>query len=85
MSISDHDQKSKHESDKILRGVTRDSETAGSSSLARIANQLNDHFDGADAPENDPIEKWGRRIGRTLSLVAVVFLSWLLGRQLGWW
>ena len=74
-----------HESDAILRRVVRDSETAGTSSLARAANQLNDHFAGTDAPENDLIEIWGRRIGRTLSLVAVVFLSWLLGIQLGWW
>jgi hypothetical protein len=85
MPSLDQDQASKQNSDAILRRVERDSETAGTSSLARIANQLNAHFDGADAPDNDPIERWGRRIGRTLSLVFVVLLSWLLGKQLGWW
>ena len=33
----------------------------------------------------DPIEVWGRRIGRALSAVGVVVLTWWLGVQLRWW
>ena len=33
----------------------------------------------------DPIEVWGRRIGRGLSVVGVVVLTWWLGMQLRWW
>jgi hypothetical protein len=32
------------------------------------------HFSAADAGEDDPIERWGRRIGRALSAVAFVAL-----------
>jgi len=50
---------------------------------------MSDHFAGrdavADAGDTDPIEVWGRRIGRALSLVAVVALAWWLGVQLRWW
>jgi len=33
----------------------------------------------------DPVEVWGRRIGRGLSLVGVIVLAYWLGLQLGWW
>jgi hypothetical protein len=39
----------------------------------------------AAAGDTDPIEVWGRRIGRALSLVAVVALAWWLGVQLRSW
>ena len=39
----------------------------------------------ADAPEGDRVELWGRRIGRSLSLVGVVVLAWWLGHQLKFW
>lgn len=32
------------------------------------------HFAAADAPADDPIERWGRRIGRVLGAVAFVAL-----------
>jgi hypothetical protein len=36
---------------------------------------------GRDAPGTDPIELWGRRIGRGLSLVGFVVLTlWLLAQ-----
>ena len=38
-----------------------------------------------DAPEGDNIELWGRRIGRGLSLIAFIGLSWWLGYQLKIW
>ena len=64
---------------RTLDRVNRDSETFGASSLRRMS----DHFAARDAAATgggtDPIELWGRRIGRALSLIGVVVLSlWLL-------
>lgn len=77
----------KREADAALERVARDSETLGTSSLARSGRRAGDHFLARDATLEgaDPVEVWGRRIGRSLSLVGVVVLAWLLGRQLGWW
>ena len=33
----------------------------------------------------DPIELWGRRIGRAISVVVCIALAYWLGVQLGWW
>lgn len=33
------------------------------------------HFAAADAPNGDPIETWGRRIGRALGAVAFIALG----------
>ena len=74
-----------------LERAARDSETVGASSLARLGRRVGDHFGGRDAigagqdGSTDPIEVWGRRIGRALSLAAVVALAWWLGVQLRWW
>ena len=73
-----------------LERVARDSETVGTSSLARVGRRLGDHFAAADAVDGsaagtDPIELWGRRIGRALSLIGVVVLAYLLGVQLRLW
>lgn len=77
------------EAREALERVARDSETVGTSSLARTGRRLTDHFGGrdavgtADGGGTDPIELWGRRIGRALSVVAFVVLTlWLLS-QLG--
>ena len=84
-------QEREREAREALERVRRDSETIGSSSLARAGQHLGDHFSGRDAVGEaegggtDPVEVWGRRIGRGLSLVGVVVLTVLLGRQLGWW
>ena len=69
----------KDEARRTLDRVDRESETFGASSLRRMS----DHFAARDTAgtegETDPIELWGRRIGRALSLVGVVVLSlWLL-------
>ena len=69
------------EADAALGRVKRDSESLLGSSMGRAA----DHFAGRDAPEDDRIELWGRRIGRALSLVAFIGLSWWLGHQLKLW
>ena len=79
------------EAREALERVRRDSESLGSSSLARAGRRVGDHFSGRDAVGEaegggtDPIEVWGRRVGRGLSVVGVVALSLWLGRQLGWW
>lgn len=69
------------EAKETLDRVKRDSETLVGSSMGRAA----DHFSGKDAPEGDNIELWGRRIGRGLSLIAFIGLSWWLGYQLKIW
>ena len=79
------------ESREALERVRRDSETLGASSLARVGQRAADHFSGRDAigaaegGGTDPIELWGRRVGRALSAVLALALTWLLGAQLGWW
>jgi hypothetical protein len=78
------------EARETLERVARDSETIGTSSLARVGRRLGNHFAGADAVgdaggDTDPVELWGRRIGRALSLVGVVVLGYWLGAQLRLW
>jgi hypothetical protein len=79
------------EAREALAGVQRDSEAVGSSALARSARQVSDHFAGRDAlgagegGATDPVELWGRRIGRGLSVAGVVALAYWLGVQLRWW
>ena len=69
------------EAQAALDRVKRDSESLLGSSMGRAA----DHFGAKDAPEGDPVEHWGRRIGRSLSLVGVIVLAWWLGHQLKVW
>ena len=77
------------ESRAALERVARETETIGSSSLARTTRRFGDHLAGrnalgaAEGGGTDPIELWGKRIGRVLSVVAFIALSlWLLA-QLG--
>jgi hypothetical protein len=77
------------EAREALERVQRDTETLGSSALARMGRRAGDHFGGRDAVGSaedggtDPIELWGRRIGRILSLIGVVILGLWLLVQLG--
>lgn len=80
-----NEQEREREAREALERVSRDSETAGSSALARMSRKAQDHFGARDAigesndGSTDPVELWGRRIGRGLSLVGVVILGlWLL-------
>ena len=85
------DKKRTEESRAALDRVSRESETVGSSSIARAGQRLGDHFSGRDAEgegddgSTDWAELWGRRIGRAVSVVLAVVLTWWLGFQLGWW
>jgi len=83
------DEEREREAREALERVRRDSETIGSSALARMSRRAQDHFsarDASGAAEDggmDPIELWGRRIGRALSLVGVIVLALWLLVQLG--
>jgi hypothetical protein len=84
------DERQKASRDALERAA-RDSETIGSSALARSARRVADHFAGRDSIREsedggtDPAEVWGRRIGRALSLLGVVLLAYWLGVQARWW
>lgn len=58
----------------ILDKVASESETVGTSSMARTANRVVDHFSGTENEADDHIEILGKRIGRILSLIAFVAL-----------
>ena len=64
-----------------LERLKRDNESLLGSSMGRAA----DHFAAKDAPEGDKVELWGRRIGRSLSLLGVLLLVFWPGHQLKIW
>jgi len=77
---------SRHEREEATRrealrtlGELRERDDVASSALSRAARRATDHFAAKDAiaehGENDPIELWGRRIGRSLSLAAFIGLA----------
>lgn len=84
-----NDEEREREARETLERVRRDSDSVGSSALARMSRQAQDHFSARDAVgtsedgQTDPIELWGRRIGRGLSLIGVVLLGLWLLVQLG--
>jgi hypothetical protein len=65
---------------KDLERIGDQSEVIGTSSFVRTANRARDHFAGADAPQDDAAEIWGRRVGRGLSVVFVIVLIWYLAK-----
>ncbi len=78
------------EAREALERAARESETIGGSSLGRIGRRIGAHFSARDAVgeaegATDPVELWGRRVGRALSLIGVVVLAYLVGAQLRLW
>jgi hypothetical protein len=73
--------KSQQEAKAILDRAERDQQGVLASSMARAS----DHFAAKDAPPDDSAEIWGRRIGRSLSLIGVIWLGYMLGVQLKIW
>jgi hypothetical protein len=75
----DRDEARQREALDTLDRLRRDRAPLAGSGLADAAQRAARHFAGADAvgPDgtHDPIELWGRRIGRALSLLAVIALS----------
>lgn len=65
----------------MLKALRRHGGAPGGSALADAARQAADHFAGKDAVGKgmgggtDPVELWGRRIGRGLSLIGFIGLS----------
>jgi hypothetical protein len=74
----ERDEARRREALDALEELKRDRAPLGSG-LAEAARRAGRHFAAADAagPDGarDPIELWGRRIGRALSLIAVIVLS----------
>jgi hypothetical protein len=73
------DEARRREALDTLDRLRRDRAPLAGSGLADAARRAARHFAGADAvgPDGarDPIELWGRRIGRALSLLVVIVLS----------
>jgi hypothetical protein len=65
------DEERVREAQEALRRVEAETESVGSSAMARAAR----HMAGADAPQDDRIEVWGRRIGRGLGLLFALYLA----------
>jgi len=62
------------ESRRILERINDESESIGRSSMRRVAENITSHMKGEDADQNEWAELWGTRIGRGLSVIAVVAL-----------
>lgn len=75
------------DSREVLERAARDTQSIGGSPMARLGRHLSgaDAVGEAEGGSTDPIELWGRRIGRALSVVLAFVLTWWLGAQLGWW
>ena len=65
----------KREARRILNRVEREADQVGASAMARTANKARDHFLGEDAPREDAVEIWGKRIGRGLAALAFIVLA----------
>jgi hypothetical protein len=78
-STHERDEARRREALDTLEGLRRDRAPLAGSGLAEAARRAARHFAGADAVgpggTHDPIELWGRRVGRALSLLAVIALS----------
>ncbi|HQF30044.1 MAG TPA: hypothetical protein PLJ34_01245 [Hyphomicrobiales bacterium] len=74
MNTKDDEQR-RREALRDIERVVEQSETIAGTSLGRLAAQARAHLAGADADAADPIEVWGRRIGRTIGAVAFVVLA----------
>jgi hypothetical protein len=75
MNNNNDENQAQRDSRRILERVDQDSETVGTSSMVRAAEKTRNHFMGGDRDRDDPIEVWGTRIGRGLSLIGVVVLT----------
>ena len=81
MAGRDEQERMAEEARQTLHRLSREEGGVLSSALARASG----HFGASDADRSDPVELWGRRIGRGLSLIGCAILVYMLGRQLGWW
>ncbi len=79
--MSDPKDARQREAREAIERVEREQQGVLGSAMARAA----DHFAAKDAPPEDSAEIWGRRIGRSLSLIGVIVLGYWLGQQLRFW
>lgn len=54
---------------RAIHRVQAESESLGSSSFRRMADRASSHLRGADKDQDDQIEVWGTRIGRTAGVI----------------
>jgi hypothetical protein len=69
------EEEKKREARRILNRVERESERVGTSSMARTADKVRDHFLGEEQLRDDKIEILGKRIARALAAVAFIALA----------
>jgi hypothetical protein len=78
-SIHDRNDARRREALATLEQLRRERAPIAGSGLVDAARRAGRHFAAADAVgpngARDPIELWGRRIGRALSLLAVIALA----------
>ncbi|MFN0265012.1 hypothetical protein ACKTEK_14165 [Tepidamorphus sp. 3E244] len=74
MSTDPRDEKRRQEALRDLERVNESAEVIGTSAFRRAAK----HFSAEDATKDDWAELWGKRIGRGLSLLIVLFLIYHL-------
>jgi hypothetical protein len=74
----DRHAKAAEQARRELEHLREETGLLGTSSMVRATRRAQAHFSGADAPQNDPAEIWGRRIGRALAASFVVVLLWWL-------
>ena len=66
------------ESRRILDRVARE-QHSGLGFLGRGTERARGHLAAGDADQNDWIEVWGTRIGRTIGIIVIIaFLVWLV-------
>ncbi|MCX2725002.1 hypothetical protein [Roseibium salinum] len=60
---------------RTLDRIQADSETIGGSTFVRMAERAKSHMSAGDKDDDDRIEVWGTRIGRSLGLVFAIGLA----------
>lgn len=75
MSEKKHPSEQKREDAlRTLDRVQAESETIVGSTMGRMADRARNHLSAADKDEDDRIEVWGTRIGRTAGLIFAIGL-----------
>lgn len=75
MSTKNKDQQTADKAKRDLDRVSAESDTLGTSAMARMAKKTSDRFSAADVDQDDKIEVWGTRIGRGAGLIFAIFLA----------
>ncbi|PVB61189.1 hypothetical protein [Labrenzia sp. 011] len=67
--------KQRQEALRALDRVEAESETIVGSTFVRMADRARSHMSAGDKDEDDRVEVWGTRIGRSLGLVFAIGLA----------